>query len=183
MAVVRGPADSALEQIVRKAFTTGHERTFEQDPGLALRALADIALRALSSAINDPTTAVQAIDRIDSLLRVLVARDLDIGRLEGATGELRLVLTLPAWEDYLGVSVDEVVVFGLQSPLVRRRLERLLIDIGELAPAERRPAVMIRLEQLQRLSKEYDQPAIVQAGVDTVDSARSSGLDVVGGEA
>ena len=76
VAVVRGPTAPELEREVLKAFTVGEERTFEQDPAFALRLLADIALRALSPAVNDPTTAVQALDGMDGLLRALATRDL-----------------------------------------------------------------------------------------------------------
>ena len=55
------------------------ERTFEQDPKYALRLLVDIAIRALSPAINDPTTAVQALDQIQDLLLRLGRRRLEIG--------------------------------------------------------------------------------------------------------
>jgi hypothetical protein len=71
--VHEAPDDEILE-----ALGFGPERTFEQDPALALRVLADIALRALSPAVNDPTTAVQTLDAIDGLLRVLVRRDLAV---------------------------------------------------------------------------------------------------------
>ena len=66
-----------------KAIRTGAERTFEQDPALAFRVLVDIALRALSPAVNDPTTATQVLDNVESLLRALVGRDLDVGEVTG----------------------------------------------------------------------------------------------------
>ena len=48
------------------------ERTFEQDPKYPIRLLVDIAIKALSPAVNDPTTAVQAIDQIEDLPRCLM---------------------------------------------------------------------------------------------------------------
>ena len=78
MAVVRGTDGTELEREVLKALTVGEERTFEQDPAFAIRLLADIGLRALSPAVNDPATAVQALDAMDGLLRVLATRDLSV---------------------------------------------------------------------------------------------------------
>jgi uncharacterized membrane protein len=77
VAIIRG-GDGISDRDVIGALAVGTERTFEQDPALALRVFADIALRALSPAINDPTTAVQVLDGIDSLLRVLATRELDV---------------------------------------------------------------------------------------------------------
>ena len=71
--------------------------------------LADIGLRGLSPAVNDRPTAVEALDAIDSLLRPLAARDLDIGRIWDEHGTLRVVVPMPAWEDFVAVALDELV--------------------------------------------------------------------------
>ena len=62
----------ASDAAVLGALVTGQERTFHQDPLFAFRLLADIGLRALSPAVNDPATAVQVLDTIQSLLLPLV---------------------------------------------------------------------------------------------------------------
>jgi uncharacterized membrane protein len=79
------------EARLREAIEVGRERTFEQDPKYPLRLLADIAIKALSPAVNDPTTAVQAIDQIEDLLRRLGRRSLDAGCVNDEQGALRLV--------------------------------------------------------------------------------------------
>jgi len=126
----------------------GVERTFEQDPALALRLLADIALRALSPAVNDPTTAVQALDRIASLLRVLATRDLDIEKIADGSGTTRVKLILPAWDDYLAVALDEIIALPGLLPTITRRLTRLLDDIAAIAPPGRQPGLDKRRTQI-----------------------------------
>jgi len=148
LAVVTGPREPALEPEVLKAVTVGVERTFEQDPALALRLLADIALRALSPAVNDPTTAVQALDRIASLLRVLATRDLDIDNIADGSGTTRVKLVLPTWEQYLAVALDAIIALPGLLPTVTRRLTRLLDDIAALAPPGRRPGLDKRRTQI-----------------------------------
>jgi uncharacterized membrane protein len=148
VAVVHGAADRALDTTVRKAIRTGAERTFEQDPTLPFRVLADIALRALSSGINDPTTAVQVLDSEEGLLRMLVARDLDVGEITGPSGNVRVLLPLPSWGDYVGLAVDGLIDMGANYVQVRRRLDRLLRDLLALAPASRRAPLQIRLDGL-----------------------------------
>ena len=82
---------------VLAGLVTGQERTFGQDPLFAFRLLADIGMRALSPAVNDPATAVQVLDTTESLLRVLVSRDLDVAQVTDNTGTVRVVLVLPSW--------------------------------------------------------------------------------------
>src|SRR5208337_252851 len=93
----------------------GDERTFEQDPKYAIRLLVDIAIRALSPAINDPTTAVQALDQIQDLLLRLGSRRLEIGELRDSEGKLRLVVPYPTWDDYLRLAFDEIRYCGARS--------------------------------------------------------------------
>jgi uncharacterized membrane protein len=130
---------------VLETLRLGSERTFDQDPGLALRLLADIALRALSPAINDPTTAVQALDAISDLLRVLVRRNLGVELVDGADRTPRIVLKLPTWGDYLSVALDEIISVGFSSIHVHRRLGRLLEELVAFAPPQHREPVERRL--------------------------------------
>jgi uncharacterized membrane protein len=107
------------------------ERTFDQDPKFAIRLLVDIAIKALSPAINDPTTAVQTIDQIEDLLHRLGQRELDAGHVRDTMGNLRLVFPAPTWEDYLALAFDEIRQFGATSVQVMRRLRSALIAVAE----------------------------------------------------
>ena len=108
------------DEAVLRGLVTGPERTFDQDPLLAFRLLADIGMRALSSAINDPATAEQVLDTMESLLRALVARDLDVADVADDAGTVRVVLALPSWDDYLGIGLDDLIESADQSPMVPR---------------------------------------------------------------
>ena len=63
---IHGGKSKASERELMRAIHLGRERTFEQDPKYPIRLLVDVAIKALSPAINDPTTAVQAIDQIET---------------------------------------------------------------------------------------------------------------------
>ena len=139
--------ERALMRTVRLATS----RTFEQDPKYAIRLLVDIAIRALSPAINDPTTAVQALDQIEDLLRRLGRRELDAGHAFDANGTLRVIFPMPTWEDYLALSFDEIRQFGATSVQVVRRLRSALVGLGDtIAVEDRRDAVLRYLEHLNR---------------------------------
>jgi uncharacterized membrane protein len=148
VAVVHGSADASLDEAVVKAVRTGAGRTFEQDPTMAFRVLVDIALRALSPAINDPTTAVQVLDCEEDLLRMLVGRDLQVGEITGPRGNVRVRLTLPDWDDYVALAVDEIVEAGAGHARIRQRVERLMRDLLAVAPASRRAPLQQRLDAL-----------------------------------
>jgi uncharacterized membrane protein len=119
----------------------GAERTFEQDPKYAIRLLVDVAIKALSAAINDPTTAVQALDQIEDLLMRLSRRSLTAGRSRDARGKIRLVFPVPSWEDFLVLAFDEIRFYGASSIQVMRRMRALLQNLIEHVPPERRAAV------------------------------------------
>ena len=148
VAVIHGSADQSLDAAVVKAVRTGTGRTFEQDPTMAFRVLVDIALRALSPAINDPTTAVQVLDCEEDLLRMLVGRDLDAGEITGPHGRTRVLLALPAWDEYVALAVDEIVDAGADNVRIRRRVECLLRELIALAPESRREPLQARLDEL-----------------------------------
>ncbi len=141
LAVVGPDDDGELEASILGALTTGQERTFEQDPTLALRLLADIAMRAVSAAVNDPTTAVQALDAMDGLLRRLAKRDLDVGRIVGEDGRPRVSLVLPTWGDYLAVALDDIASQSQLPPSVSTRIRRLLEELSEVTTSERAAAI------------------------------------------
>jgi len=151
--------DAELEGQVLKALTVGEERTFEQDPAFALRLFADIALRALSPAVNAPTTAVQALDMMDGLLRALGTRDLGVAQVAGSDGGVRVRLVLPSWHDYLAVALDEIIALPAVSPNVSRRILRLLDELAAITPVSRRSALEARRRQIHDPRRTPDLPA------------------------
>jgi uncharacterized membrane protein len=136
------------------AFSLGSERTFDQDPALARRLLADIALRALSPAINDPTTAVQSLDVLTDLLRILVGRDLGLEVVDGADRTPRVVVKLLTWEDYVCVALDEIIAMGSGSGQVQRHLVRLLEGLVAIAPAQHREPIERRLAMVTAATRQ-----------------------------
>ena len=141
----------AADAQVLAGLVTGRERTFDQDPLFAFRLLADIAMRALSPAVNDPATAVQVLDTTESLLQVLVSRDLDVADVADGTGTVRVVLALPSWDDYLRIALDDLIESAAQSPMVLLRARALLTTLLDAAPPARQPPVARRLHRAEEL--------------------------------
>ena len=139
------------DEAVLRGLVTGPERAFDQDPLFAFRLLADIGMRALSPAINDPATAEQVLDTMESLLRALVARDLDVADVADDAGTVRVVLALPSWDDYLGIGLDDLIEAAAQSPMVLLRARALLTTLLNAAPPARQPPLTRRLQRAEQL--------------------------------
>ncbi len=135
---------SLPEEALFRGVVLGRVRTFEQDPKYPIRLLVDIAIKALSPAINDPTTAVQTIDQLEDLLHRLGSADLDAGYVCDKNGALRLVFPTPTWEDYLTLSFDEIRQFGSSSIQVTRRMRSALVGLLESLPSPGRADVVRR---------------------------------------
>ena len=131
----------------------GQERTHEQDPTLAFRIVVDIAAKALSPAINDPTTAVLAIDQIHHLLRRVGRRGLDEGVVRDDGGKVRLVYRTPDWEDFVHLSLTEIRQFGGSSMQIVRRLRFMLENLLETLPEARTILLRQELSLLQRTAE------------------------------
>lgn len=117
------------------------ERTMEQDLAFGFRQLVDIAERALSPAVNDPTTACQSLDVLHDLLRRLATRHLPGGSFRDPGGRVRLVVPQYAFADFLAVAVGEVWRYGSDAAQVPERIAGMLVDLAAAALPEHRRAV------------------------------------------
>jgi uncharacterized membrane protein len=147
---VHGTAAAPPIDTLSDAVALGSDRTFEQDPKYAFRLLVDVAIKALSPAINDPTTAVQAIDQIEDLLLRLGRCDLDVGRVYDAAGHLRFEMPVPSWDDLVVLALDEVRYCGATSVQVMRRTRALLQDLTKQVLPERRAALEYYLVRVDK---------------------------------
>ena len=126
---------------VTKFFLVRGERTFVQDPGFGFRQLADVAIRALSPAVNDPTTAVQAIDRISDLLGLVGRRPEPTGLRVDSAGLVRVKCKWRGFDEMLTLSLTEIIRYGADAPQVVRRLLAMFNELEVTLPVERRAAV------------------------------------------
>lgn len=135
--------------LLKKSIALGAERTMDQDPAFAFRILVDIAIKALSPAINDPTTAVLAIDQLNRLLLTVGLRQLDNGPAKDSEGHVRLFLSKPHWQDFVSLAISEVRIYGSGSLQICRRLEAMIMNLVDLLPGYRAPELVRELELLR----------------------------------
>jgi uncharacterized membrane protein len=142
---VVGDPEQLDVRAVAAAVQQAPDRSLGQDVAFGFRQLVDIADRALSPGINDPTTAVQALDEMHDLLRRLATRPLRSGLHVDDDGVVRLVLPPERLADYLALALDEVDHYGSDSHQVQDKIDRLLDDVCDAALPEHRSAVEERL--------------------------------------
>jgi uncharacterized membrane protein len=124
------PDPAAFAQPVHDAVRIGFERTAEQDVALGIRQLADIAVKALSAAVNDPYTAIQALEHISVLLAALAARPLGCVQRHDEGGALRVVVPGRDLAYYVELATGQVRRYGANEPRVARALLRVLATTG-----------------------------------------------------
>lgn len=138
---VHGDWDREDEDLTR-AVLLAPERLMRQDPGYGLRQLVDIAERALSPGINDPSTAVQCLDRIHDLLRRMGTRRLPERRQCDEDGRVRVLVGWPSWADLVHLALDEIRHWGANSLQVDRRIRLLVDDLHTAVPVHRRSVLL-----------------------------------------
>ncbi|MBJ7354720.1 MAG: DUF2254 domain-containing protein [Thermoleophilaceae bacterium] len=144
---------------VENVFVLSRQRTINQDPAFAIRILVDIAIRALSPAINDPTTSVQTIDRIESLLVRLYERHPGPTYVVDSGGTPRALIHAPTWIEYFELATTEIRIYGARSIQVHRRMRAMLRHLAEVVDLELRERVDLELELIENESMDaFDNP-------------------------
>lgn len=142
-----------VERRLKGTIALGVERTIEQDPAFALRIMVDIAIKALSPAVNDPTTAVQVINHLGDTLQTIGAADFE-PKAAPLERPWRVVVPARGWEEYLSLGVTEIREYGASSVQVVRRLRALLEELQGTVRLEHRAAVE---DELARLEAQVEQ--------------------------
>lgn len=164
----RGTAGA--ERGLNRMIALGDERTIDQDPAFAIRIMVDIALMALSPAVNAPTTATQVLGHLGETLRTIGTANL--GHHPGGTHRQdrpAVIIRTHAWEDYLTLGVTEIRQYGATGIQVMRALRAMLEELRMEVRPEHRAAVE---EELARL----DSTLATQWG-NTVDLDRAAVAD------
>jgi uncharacterized membrane protein len=145
-----GKAGTMHDGSMSRCVMLGSERSLDNDPAFGFHILVDIAIKALSPAINDPTTAVLAIDQLHHLLHLLGERQLDPGVVRDNSGEVRITYRTPCWEDFVTLAVTEIRLYGVNNPQVTRRFQVMFQQLVQVVPAQRSVALHKEMALLQR---------------------------------
>jgi uncharacterized membrane protein len=145
-----GGAQRIDDATLRAQVALGSERTMEQDPTFAFRIVVDIAIKALSPAINDPTTGVLAIDQLHRMLRIVGNRRLHADEIADGLGQLRVIFRTPNWEDFIHLAFSEIRSCGSNNLQIVRRLRAMIENLARTLPSYRHAALLQELSLLDR---------------------------------
>jgi uncharacterized membrane protein len=148
--ILHGGVRAVDDRALRGSIAFGSERTLDQDPTFAFRIIIDIALRALSAAINDPTTAVLALDQLQQMLRVVGLRHLRTDELRDAAMHVRVICRTPNWEDFVYLVFSEIRRCGSNNLQVVRRLRAMIENLLDKLPSHRHAVLYRELSMLDR---------------------------------
>lgn len=168
-----------LQERLSHSIYTGFERTSRQDIAFGLRQLTDVGVKALSPGINDPTTAVHALNHAAALLCDLLRRDLRPHVIRDDEGRPRVLLQQRSFSELLDLAVAQPRIYGAEDPFVVRALMELLRAVAWFAvPRGERGAVEAELDRLCRVTDEGD---LDQAHRDELDALARKVRDVLRG--
>ncbi|MBR7744583.1 DUF2254 domain-containing protein [Phycicoccus sp. BSK3Z-2] len=144
-------ADDPVLDRVRDCVGLGRERTLQQDPEFGVRQLVDVAERALSPGVNDPTTAVQVLDELHRILRVVATRPDRSAYVVDGGGTVRVVDRPTTFARLVDLALDEVAHYGRDTLQVPRRIGALLDDVEAAARPEHAATVAAKRTALGSL--------------------------------
>jgi uncharacterized membrane protein len=173
---IHGARQVLEDDTITKAIVLSQDRQLEHDPAYGFRMLVDIAERSIAeSPFLDPTTAVQAIDRLHDGLRQLSCRRFPSGSVRDADGVVRFIEPTMAWDDYVHLAFDEIRLAGAGSPQIHRRLNDALRDLESVVSPARR---QVLVEQRGLLRSSGQRAFAEQADVDRADACDRQGIGV-----
>ena len=159
-----------LAERVNGCLALGFERTSTQDVGYGLRQLTDVANKALSPGINDPTTAIHALGHISAFLCALSDRDLGAGVLRDGDGEVRVVVRRPDLAHFVDLGLSQPRRYGAADPQVMAKIMQVLLDLSHRVAPHQHTVVRDQLERLRRTIGAQDFDVAERAELDSLGS-------------
>ena len=169
----------AVGDALADAVTYGYERTFEQDVAFGFRQLTDIAVKALSPGINDPTTAAHAIGYAADLLRDLQCREVGPAVFSDRSGAPRVVMPDRDHRYYLDLAIGQVRRYGGREPTVLVALLGLLRDVATAVHTDAQREEVLR--QVDLVVGELD-PGVAEVDAESVHDLARRVRQVVAGD-
>jgi uncharacterized membrane protein len=164
-------ADDRVAAAICDCLVLGAERTPEQDLEFGLVELSDIGVKALSTGLNDPTTAMHSIDRLTQVLAALAAHQRPPSVRCSPGGRVRMVIRDTPIDRAVGLAFDQIRHYGAGTPAVVKRLLEALLDLMPLVPVEARPALVAQAAAAHREARRRIEDPMDLAGVEQLAGA------------
>lgn len=168
------PVDTArLAERIAEAIDLGLDRAMVQDATFGVGQLVDMAVKALSPAVNDPRTAVEAVHHLSSLLAELGSRDTRPLVASDGCGRLRVAVDRPDFADYLALACGQIRRYGSKEPTLSQALLGMLGDASGSVHVSRRDDLLRHVDLVEADAvREVAQPADLDSVRTAADAAR-----------
>ncbi len=164
------PKADTLGETINKAFSCGNQRKPEYDVEFPVKQLVEIAIRAISPAVNDPFTAIRCIDRLSALLCYLLCKEPQSAVVCDQTGALRLIVDPVTFESLINAAFDQIRQYGRTDVSVSMRLLESIETIGKQSHSNKDKKVLLRQATMihrssqnpDNVPEENDRQAVLQ---------------------
>lgn len=136
--------DPAHDPAVLAAFDLGRERTLQLDAEYGVRQIVDVALKAISPAVNDPSTGATCIDHLTALVMRAATRGAPVERFPAARGAGVIWVPQTDASAILDLAVTQLRQYGRADMAVLLRLTNLLVEVSRIS-AGRDPRLAERI--------------------------------------
>jgi uncharacterized membrane protein len=140
--------DDEIAASLQDSIVIGQERTPSQDLDFAIHRIVEIAQRALSPAVNDPTTAIYCLDRIEELLVALAERKIPGPLRFDREGRLRIVTETLTFDQFVRRMIAGIARHGIGDPDVMSRALNVLERIAARSPLNSRASLRAFADEL-----------------------------------
>ncbi|HKP51245.1 MAG TPA: DUF2254 domain-containing protein [Chloroflexia bacterium] len=140
-----GPAERVTPDAISKlqySFVLGNHRTLFQDPLYGILQLSDIAVKALSPAINDPNTAVMALNQLGVILRLVAGKELPTPVRCDEKSKVRVIAEGPTFSSMVAQAFDQVRRYGMTDAAIPIKMLDIIGEVAEEVQEETRLAVL-----------------------------------------
>jgi uncharacterized membrane protein len=118
------------QEELRGAFDLGPTRTLQQDCEFGVLQIVDIALKAISPAVNDPSTAISCVDQLSRIMIRFASREPPEEILYDPPGTIRVLIPWISFERLLESAFEQIRLYSSSDVAVSLRLLRVLRDIA-----------------------------------------------------
>jgi uncharacterized membrane protein len=153
--------DPDMIEAVNSAFVLGADRTPDQDVETGIIEIADIAVKALSPGINDPTTALRCIDRLGEILLAFGQRRAPRDK-RTAEGHVHFVARYTSFDQAIGLAFDQILHYGGDNGAITKRMLDVLRRLERLVARHRRPVIVAARRRIEDTARNERKPGHVK---------------------
>lgn len=159
--IEKRPYYEAKLKAIRACFIVDKFRSYEQDIPFGIRQLVDIAIKAISPAVNDPTTALNCIDYLGAIIQKAALSD-SISKEARLLAEKNIQLREFSFDQLVDLAFDQIYFWGKEDYIIVRHILKTVANLIPFIPTTEKLIVLIRQVEDLELQYLHVEPAVFQ---------------------